>query len=244
MAPILMATMMLLASADSRMPRTSRHRQDEDDQKCGDVEVGARPVARLPDRRRPSIGQVEAERCELRLGVGGEADGHDHVADDVFEDEVPADDPGEDFAQRRVGVGVGAAGDGNHRGQFGVAESGKAAGHGDQEERDGNRRTGRRAAVHEDLRRAAAAQEVHDDVEHLGVEDGRRLEVFSGSRGAGEHEDAGADDRADAERGQRPRAQRFLQALAGVSDSEISLSIDLQQNSWLSEVRMVGGGFR
>ena len=35
-----------------------------------------------------------------------------------------------------------------------------------------------------------AAQEVHDDVEHLRVQDRRGLEIFSGGRGAGKHENA------------------------------------------------------
>ena len=61
---------------------------------------------------------------------------------------------------------------------------------------------------------AAAAQKVHDDVEHLRVQNRRSLEIFSGRGGAGEHENARADDGADAQRGQRPRAQSLLQALA------------------------------
>ena len=120
--------------------------------KAGNVEVGAGPVPGFPDGRRPSIGQVQAEGCQLRFGVSAEADGDDHVADDVFEDEVPADDPGEDFAERGVGIRVGAAGDGNHRGQFGIAESGEAAGQGDQKKRDGDGRSGRRTSVHQHCR--------------------------------------------------------------------------------------------
>ena len=44
----------------------------------------------------------------------------------VLEDEVPADDPRDQLAQRRVGVGVGRSRDRNHRGEFGIAESGEA----------------------------------------------------------------------------------------------------------------------
>ena len=61
-----------------------------------------------------------------------------------------------------------------------------------------------------------AAQEIDDQVEHLRVQDRRSLEIFSRRRGSGENENAGADDGADAQRGQRPRAQRLLQPLAGV----------------------------
>ncbi len=50
---------------------------------------------------------------------------------------------------------------------------------------------------------------------HLGVEDGRGFEVFAGGGGAGEDEDAGADDGADSEGGERPGAEGFLQPVAG-----------------------------
>ena len=152
----------------------------------------------------------------MRFGITGEADRDGDVADDVFEDEVPADDPGENFAERGVGIGVGAAGDGDHRGQFGIAKSGEAAGDRDQEKRDRDGGAGGRASVHERSGGAAGAQEVHDEVEHLRVQNGRSLEIFSGGRRAGEDENARADDGADAQRGQRPRAERFLQPMSRV----------------------------
>ena len=55
--------------------------------------------------------------------------GHRGAAHGVFEDQVPADDPGEDFAQRGVGIGVGAAGHGGHGGELGVAQGGQGAAH-------------------------------------------------------------------------------------------------------------------
>ena len=67
--------------------------------------------------------------------------------------------------------------------------------------------------MHEHLRRASAAQKVHDNVQHLGVQDGWRLEMLSRSGGAGEDKYSRADDGADAESGERPRAQSFLQAM-------------------------------
>ena len=70
-------------------------------------------------------------------------------------------------------------------------------------------------AVHERCPHAAGPKEVHDEVEDLRVQNGGSLEVFSGRRGAGEHEDAGANDRADAERGQRPGTEGFLQPMPG-----------------------------
>ena len=65
--------------------------------------------------------------------------------------------------------------------------------------------------MHQHLRRSPAAQEVHDDVEDLGVQDGGRLEIFAGGRGARKDENPRANDGADAQRRQRPRAQRLLQ---------------------------------
>ena len=60
---------------------------------------------------------------------------HRAGAHGVFERQVPADDPGEQFAQRGVRVGVGAAGQRNHGGEFGIAESGKRAAQAGQHER-------------------------------------------------------------------------------------------------------------
>jgi hypothetical protein len=59
------------------------------------------------------------------------------------------------------------------------------------------------------------AGQVPQDVHELGVEDGGRFKVFAGGGGAGEDEDARADDGADAERGERPGAKAFLQPVAG-----------------------------
>src|ERR1700730_14725278 len=76
--------------------------------------------------------------------VRGETDADGHVADGVFEDEIPADDPGDEFAHGGVRVGVGAAGDGDHGCELGVADRSEAANNGDQHEgkRDGGARTG------------------------------------------------------------------------------------------------------
>src|SRR6185312_1188642 len=108
--------------------------EDEYDQECGQVEIRAGPLASGPYGTGPLIGDDQAEGGELGLGVSAEADGDGHVADGVFQDEVPADDPGKNFAEGGVRVGVGAAGDGNHGGEFRIAQAGKGAGDGDQNE--------------------------------------------------------------------------------------------------------------
>ena len=138
--------------------------------------VGAR-------RRAHPHRQGDAGALEQLLHVAAPADGHGHRADRVLEDEVPADDPGEQLAHRRVGVGVGAAGDRNHRGELGVAQRREPAGQAGEQIRHHDRRPG-----------------------------------LVGRGGAGEHEDAGADDRADAQQRQVPRRQAAPERLAAVLD--------------------------
>ena len=78
---------------------------------------------------------MPAEPVEQINEMRGEADADRHVADGIFEDEVPADDPRDELAHGRVGVGVGAACDRDHRRQFGIAERGEGADDRNQDER-------------------------------------------------------------------------------------------------------------
>ncbi len=73
------------------------------------------------------------------MGSKAHADGH--VGDGVFEDQVPSDDPRHQLAHGCVGVGIGAACDGNHGRHFGVAECGECAHHGNQHHGDGKCRS-------------------------------------------------------------------------------------------------------
>ncbi len=61
--------------------------------------------------------------------------------DGVFENQIPADDPGDQFAHGRVGISVGAAGDGNHRREFGVTKAGKRAADAGDDKREHDRWT-------------------------------------------------------------------------------------------------------
>jgi hypothetical protein len=98
----------------------------------------------VEERARRMPGGVRRVVYERRAGIGG---GHNdpkilekahyvtrptdcdrRCAERVFQNEIPADDPGDQFAHRRIGVGVGAARDWNRRGHFGVAQPGKSAG--------------------------------------------------------------------------------------------------------------------
>ena len=96
------------------------------------------PGGRGQSRIEPNVEDVLQEGIE----VVGPAGGDDAGADRVFEDQVPADDPGDQLAQRRIGVGIGAAGHRHHAGQLRVAERGEAAADGRQQEREHERRAG------------------------------------------------------------------------------------------------------
>ena len=94
---------------------------------------------------------------EQTINVGGEADGDGHVGDGVFKNQVPTDNPGDQFAERRIRVGIGAAGNGNHGGQFCVTQACKSADNRDKKKRKSNRRT--RAGAPADSRRMRAVEE-------------------------------------------------------------------------------------
>ena len=77
--------------------------------------------------------------AEQVLEVRGPAVGHRGRGHGVFQDQVPADDPGEQLAERRVGVGVGRARHRHHGGELGVAQGREHAGEarGDEGEHQG-----------------------------------------------------------------------------------------------------------
>jgi len=136
----------------------------------------------LEVRRHPR-GEVDAEgAAQERAEIVGPALRDVDVADGVLDDEVPADDPGEDLAERDVGVGVGAARDRHEGRDLRVAERAQAA-------RDGREQVGQ----HD--RRAGA-----------------RVVGAAGRHHAHAREDAGAHDGPDAQQRQIERAQRAAQA--------------------------------
>ena len=187
-APILISTMTLLASADSFTPRTSNKVRIKTIRKPGTLKYA--PV-QCPDahtglaHRR----QIDAESCQLRFGISAETDGHGNIADHIFQNQVPADDPGENFAQRCVGVGVGAAGD---------RESWKPVRHSTSPAKLQATATSKNEIAMEGPaggRPCISApavlpvrRKLHDKVQHLRVQDRRSLEVLSRRGGAGEHE--------------------------------------------------------
>ena len=86
--------------------------------------------------------QIDAECMEEGNHVRRPTDGDGGRADGVLQHQVPADDPGDPFAQGRVGVGVGAAGHGNHAGEFAVAQAGERAADSGHNHGNGDRGTG------------------------------------------------------------------------------------------------------
>jgi len=64
------------------------------------------------------------------------------AADRVFENQVPADDPGEEFAEGGVAISIGAASHWHERGEFAVAQRGEDGGQPGERERKHHRRTG------------------------------------------------------------------------------------------------------
>ena len=152
-----------------------------------------------------AVGQRNPEPGEQRREIAAPGDRDRDVADRVFENQVPADDPRDELAQRRVRVGVGAAGLRDHRGQLGVAQRREPADDAEQDEREDQRRAG---AVADDF----AARE-----------------SLAGGRGADRREDAGADDGANREHDQIAGAQSTRFSVFGLSG--INSEMGLRRNS-------------
>ncbi len=193
--------------------------QNQHDKKGGKIE--AQMPAWLVDRVALQVGEAggqEGGRDPTRAGahaepihevdnVGGEANAHRHVADGVLQDEIPAYDPGDQFAHGGVGVGVGAAGDGNHRGELGIAEPGEGAD--DRHQNDGESE-GRPCSG-----ATGQGMVVHQVIEQRRVQNRGGVKLFSRDGSADHGENSRTDHRADAQRGQRPGSERFLQTVLG-----------------------------
>ena len=63
---------------------------------------------------------------------------------------------------------------------------------------------------------ATGTQEVDEEVEDLSVQDRRHFKVLTRRRGPGKNEYSRPNDRADAERGQRPRPERLAKTMLGL----------------------------
>ncbi len=119
------------------------------------------------------VGKGHTEAAHERSEVTAPCHGDSDVPHGVLEDQIPANDPGNQFAQGGVGIGVGAAGLRNHSGQFRVAEGSQPAHHSQQNEREDQCGPGR------------------------GADDRSVGPNLAGGSGTDRREDAGADDRTD-----------------------------------------------
>ncbi len=152
----------------------------------GNVEQPMHSAGRRP--RRGRIGEkgggqfgrhMYAEPLHDAIEVAGPADGDRCRASGIFQNEIPADDPGENLAERHIGVGVGAPRDGNERRKFGVAERDEGAGEPRQHEGDHDAGPGvvrrRRAGQHEN----AGADDSADSKRHQRRPAERALEAVA-----------------------------------------------------------------
>ena len=113
--------------------------------------------------------QVDVQLLQQAHEVSGPAGGHGGGAEGVFEHQVPADDPGDQLAQRGIAIGVSGAGDGNDGGELRIAEPGKGAGDAGKDKAERNCGTGvergRLAGQHEDPRADDGADAERDQVD-------------------------------------------------------------------------------
>ena len=172
-------------------------REVHEDRHPGDVrgrieqaaDLGVRAEERRAIAGRQPHRQREADAAQQRRKVVAPGDRDGDVADRVLEHEIPADDPRDELAERRIRVRVGAAGLRNHRRELGVAERGERAGATEEQKRKDQRGPGR----------------IADDVAaRVGLT--RR-------RGADRAEDAGANHRADRQHDQIARAEHATKAV-------------------------------
>src|SRR5680860_266496 len=73
---------------------------------------------------------MPAHTIQKTFKVSRPTDGYRYVADGIFQDQVPADDPCQNFAERGIGVRVGTSRNGNHRRKFRIAKCSKPTGDG------------------------------------------------------------------------------------------------------------------
>ena len=163
--------------------------------------------------------EVDPEEAQERAEVAGPGDRDRHVADRVLEDQVPADDPGHELAERRVGVRVGAAGDRDERGELRVAQPRERAHRAQQDEGDDQRGTG--AVAH-----------------HGAV--GRHLARGGGADG---REDARPDHGPDPEHHEIEGAERALEARAAALDlgDDVGHRLGAEQRAHWGSPRRGGG---
>lgn len=149
-------------------------RQKERDEDGGQVEDAA-----FFGRGDKLMRQHESRRGEESDDVARPADGDGARRHRVFEDEIPANDKGDELAQGRIGVGVGAARGGHDGSELRVGKTRKRTRESREDERQRHGRPcvlgGSDAREHEDARADDGA-----DAEHQEVDSGEVLEHARG----------------------------------------------------------------
>ena len=116
--------------------------------------------------------------------VSRPAGGHRRRAKGVLQAQVPADDPGHQFAQRRIAVGVSRSGNGNDGGKLRIAEAGEGAGDSGQHKAQRHGRAGvqrrRLAGQHKDAGADDGANAERDQVERAERALERVFALFTG----------------------------------------------------------------
>ena len=153
---------------------------------------------------------MNAQPVEQIDHMRGKSDTHAHVAEGIFQDQVPADDPGHQLAHGGVGIGVGRSGDGDHAAQFGVTQPGKAA---DDRHQHHGQREGRSGAgtARDDTVMMEEGRRVQQKVDDRRLGPLRVLDRVPGDRRADHSKDARANHRTHTKSGQGNRSERLLQ---------------------------------
>ena len=97
----------------------------------------------VPARAGERCRQLDAKVAEQAEQIAAPSGGHGSSAKSVFQHQVPANDPGKDFTQRGVAVGVSRTGNRDGGSKFRVAQSGKHASGGSKNKRKNNGWTGK-----------------------------------------------------------------------------------------------------
>ena len=107
-------------------------------------------------------------RAEQRLHVTGPAYRDNRDDQRIFEQQIPADQPRHQLAERGVTIGIGAAGDRDQARELGIAQAGKCAAHSCDNEGEHHGRTRTigdcRGRSHEQTRADNCSNAQHDQV--------------------------------------------------------------------------------
>ncbi len=83
-----------------------------------------------------------AETLQHPFEIGRPTNSDNRGASRIFEHKIPADDPGEDFTERQIGIGIGASGDWDQCGELCIAQRNEGAG--EARKREGQHHAGPR----------------------------------------------------------------------------------------------------